>query len=202
MLSCSACVKWTTRLLAVALAGVAACGPYTIFGNTTSLGGTTPGGRGKIKVSFVNNTPYRALFTYGVYDAQSIEFTPQFGQMVLEPRSSSSLDGRLEGNSTSPVFTLSCARVFSIGGLELIDRIKVAKLDTGLDEEAFQPGIGFSDKALGDAEAGIATKGRIDEVVTNQGTEFPCDALLIYTFTVDTTATGGVRVDLQVIPSE
>lgn len=200
MLSCSACVRWMTRLLALTLAGVAACGPYTIFGNTSSLGGSTPGGRGKIKVSFINNTPYRALFTYGVYDAQSTAFTPQFGQMVVEPRSSSSLDGRLEGNSTSSVFTLSCARVFSIGGIELISRIKDAKLDSGLNEEAFVPGIGFSDKAIDDVEAGVATAGRIDEVVTYQGTQFPCDALLIYTFTVDTTQTGGVRVDLQVIP--
>jgi hypothetical protein len=200
MFSCSACVKWTSRLLVVALAGAAACGPYAIFCNATSLGGDTPGQRGEIRVSFINNTPYRAIFTYGVYEPQNDGFAPQFGQIVAEPSSSRPQDGRLEGNSTSSIFTLDCARVFSIGGVDLINRIRGAKLDTDLNEDAFVPGIGFSDKPQGDAEAGQATAGRIDEVVTLQGSQFPCDALLIYTFTPDTTQTGGVRVDLQVIP--
>jgi hypothetical protein len=200
MLSCSAYVKWTTRLLVVALAGAAACGPYTIFGNTSSLGGTSPGGRGTIQVTFINNTPFRAIFTYGVYDTHSTEFGPQFGQFVVSPSSSNSLDGRLEGNSSSPILTLSCARVFSIGGLELIDRIKAKDLDVDADADALVPGIGFSDKPLDDAEAGQATAGRAGEVVTLQGTQFPCDSLLVYTFTPDTTQASGVRVDFEVIP--
>ena len=199
MFSCSRCVKWTVRLSLVALAGAAACGPHTIFGNATSLGGDTPGSRGSVRVTFINNTPYRAIFTYGVYDDQSTDFGPDFGQFMVNPPSTNALDGRLEGNSTSPVMTLQCARVFSIGGVELINRIKNQHLDSGTDADALVPGIGFSDKPVNDPEAGQATAGRADEVVTFQGTQFPCDSLLVYTFTPDSTKTGGVRVDLQVI---
>lgn len=200
MLSRAAYIRWSTRLLAIALAGTAACGPYSIFGNTSTLGGGSPGTRGSIKVTFINNTPFRAIFTYGVYDEDSTDFGPQFGQFVVSPSSSNTRSARLEGNSSSGIISLSCARVFSIGGIELISRIRSAKLDTNADEEALVAGIAFSDKPLDDPQAGEATAGRADEAITMQGTEFPCDSLLVYTFTPDSSQTSGVRVDLQVIP--
>lgn len=200
MLFCSVCVKWTARLLAIGLVGTAACGPYGLLGNATSLGGDTAGDRGSIHVVFINNTPYRAIFTYGVYDTDSTEFGPEFGQFVVDPSTSNPLEGRLEGNTTSSIITLDCARVFSIGGSELITRIKDKDLDVGADEEALVAGIGFSDKTLDDAQAGQATAGRADEVVTMQGTKFACDSLLVYTFTQDSTQASGFRVGFQVIP--
>ncbi len=206
MFSCSTCVKWTFRVLALALAGTAACSPTGIFGNNTTLGGTIAGGRGTVQVIFINNTPFRVIFTYGLYDPQDKDIGPVFGQFFA----SSTASLRLEGNSDSGVITQMtgpsgtvtspCCRMFSIGGDELIDRIKAAHLDVGASAEALNPGIAFSDKPLDDPAAGQPTAGLAPPVLTNQGSQFPCDGLLIYTFTPDSTQSSGVRVDLQGIP--
>lgn len=194
--NCATCVRWAVRALIAALAGAAACGPTGIFGNNTTLGGDTPGSRGSIRVMFINRTPFRAIFTYGTYDTQNTDFGPDIDQFSVNPDPSL----RLEGNSTSGVVSLTCGRVFSIGGEELIARIKDKGLTTTLSEEALQPGIVFSDKPLDDAEAGQPTAGQAPPVVTLQGSEFPCDALLIYTFSLDDTQDSGFRVDTEVVP--
>ena len=42
---------------------------------TASLGGSTAAARGTVRVLFINNTPHRAVFTYGTFDQ-----TDQFSQ--------------------------------------------------------------------------------------------------------------------------
>lgn len=187
--------RWIIGISVLALAVGMACAPGGILNNTVSLGGNTPGQRGDINVMFINNTPFRAIFTYGVYDPQNTTFGPEFEQFTVDPDP----DLRLEGNSESEVATFTCGRAFSIGGEELIDRVRAANEDAELDAEALEPGITFSDRPLDDPEAGQPTAGRAPEVVTLQGAQFPCDALLIYTFEVDPAQASGFRVDLQVI---
>src|SRR5690606_5035764 len=122
------CSKRARRLVGVsvlALAVGAACVPGGILNNTVSLGGNNPGQRGNINVTFINNTPFRAIFTYGVYDPQNTTFGPEFKQFFVDPDP----DLRLEGNSESEVVTFTCGRAFSIGGEELIDRVRAANED-------------------------------------------------------------------------
>jgi len=196
MRACFVCVKWTVWMLALAFVAGAVC-VGGIPNNTSSLGGDVPGRRGNIRVTFINNTDFRAIFTYGTYDPSFEDFQPLFGQFSVDPDPAN----RLEGNSESNVITFNqCGRVFSLGGAQLIDRIREAGLATGLSEEALQPGIAFSDKPLDDPEAGQATAGRAPEVVTFQGTEYQCESLLIYTLEADPTQPSGFRVDLEVVP--
>ncbi len=175
------------------LAGTVSCTPTAFLNNTASLGGTTPGGRGNIQVQFINNTPFRAIFTFGAYDPQNSSFSPDFGQFFVDPDPAN----RLEGNSSSAVITLTCARALSVGGDRLIQLIK----DLGLEAEAeaLEPGISFSDAPLDSDDADQPTAGRTTGVVTLQGVEFQCESLLVYTFELDSTQASGFRIDLQVI---
>ena len=164
-----------------------ACTPAAYLNNTVSLGGSTPGGRGSIQVGFINETPYRAIFTYGTYDPQnldqdgSVSFTPGVGQFFVDADAAN----RLEGNSSSDVVTFDCGRALSLGGDQLIALIVENDLDGGLDPTALQPGIAFSGKPIDDPEGDQPTAGTAAAVVTLQGAEYQCESLLIYTFKLD-----------------
>jgi hypothetical protein len=170
------------------------CGP-AYYNNTTTLGGDTPGGRSNINVGFVNNTPFRAIFTYGTYDPRNPGFTPEFKQFFVDPDPAN----RLEGNSESDVVSFQCGRAMAIGTQELIDAIREAKIVGDSNEAALQAGIAFSDKPLDDPDADQPTAGRAVGVTTLQGAEYQCDSLLVYTFEVDPSQSGGFRIDLTVV---
>src|SRR5438093_12478204 len=58
-----------------------------------------------ILVGFVNNTPFRAIFTFGAYDQLNEDAIPTgFGQL------------RLEGNTASAQQPQPCRKLFSVGG--------------------------------------------------------------------------------------
>ena len=44
------------------------------------MGGRTAGGRGTVQIVVINNTPYRAVFTVGLYDQTDPGFAPAFEQ--------------------------------------------------------------------------------------------------------------------------
>jgi hypothetical protein len=166
------------------------------FNNTASLGGETPGGRGTIQVGFVNNTPFRAIFTLGTYDPLNSEFAPSGGQFNAGPEPVQ----RLEGNSSSPILSLTCARAVGVGDAGLIQTIQEHEdLLAESDPAALITGIAFSDKPLGDPEDDQPTVGLADGIRTLQGAEFQCESLLVYTFEVDSTEPDGFRIDLTVI---
>ncbi len=183
---------------AVLLTLAAACTPEAFYNNISSLGGTTPGGRSNVGVSFINNTPFRAIFTFGTYDPQNPDFLPQFRQFFVSANASN----RLEGNSSSSVISLRCGRAFTVGGQELIDRIRENNLDENANEEALIAGIAFSDRPLDDPDAGQPTAGTDQGITTLQGVEFSCDALLVYTLELDDTQPDGFRIDLDVVEPE
>lgn len=181
----------------IALGGLVSwsCSPLVSLTNTATLGGNNPGGRGNLRVAFINETPFRAIFTYGTYDPENPGFTPQFRQFSVSPTAAS----RLEGNSESAPITLQCARAVSIGSAEFIERLRDAGLVDNASEEALQPGISFSDRPLDDPQAGQPVAGHLDGIETVQGLEFPCEALLVYTLRTDATQPSGFRLDLQVV---
>jgi hypothetical protein len=186
---------WAVRLGSACLLIGLACTPAAFFNNTISLGGDVPGRRGNVNVAFINNTPFRAIFTFGTYDPQNPLFVPQFDQFTAGPNAAD----RLEGNTDSQVFTFQCGRAMSIGGDELIQRIREEGLGTDADQAALEPGITFSDRPLDDPDADQPTAGRAVGVVTLQGYEYRCESLLVYTFELDPTQPGGFRIDLNVI---
>lgn len=177
------------------LVAASACQPGTLLQNTTSLGGDVPGDRGTVRMLFINHTPFRAVFTYGTYDPLYGEFPPQFNQFVVDADPAN----RLEGNSESEILTLTCARVVSVGGQELIDRIESGHLSGNADLQALRPGIAFSDRPLDDPNAGEPVAGATEGVTSRLGVDFQCESLLIYTFEVDATQPSGFRIDLEVI---
>src|SRR5438034_458452 len=58
-----------------------------------------------VQVGFINNTPFRAIFTFGAYDQLNKDTVPTgFGQL------------RLEGNTASAQIAQPCRKTFSVGG--------------------------------------------------------------------------------------
>lgn len=187
------------------------------FNNTSSLGGDTPGLRGDVEVAFVNNTPYRALFTYGTYDPLNLDqnqffaFPVQFEQFSLDDNARY----RLERNSTSNTFTFACGRAMALGTetlAELIEDNDIRETTSGApvytqflrpvvgsDGEQDIAGIAFTDRALDDPDAGASIVAWAEPVVTLQGAEYQCESRIIYTFEQDDTQPGGIRVDIEVI---
>lgn len=181
-----------TRTTSIAMATLlllllGACA-QTFFNMTSTLGGANPGTRSNIDVMFINNTPYRALFTFGTYDPQNLNqdsrvaFAPRFDQFTAAANAAD----RLEGNTSSDVFTFACGRAMSIGGRQLIRLLIDEELTANLDEAALTTGIIFSADPLDSDGADQPTAGTGPETVTLQGAEYQCDSLLVYTFSLDT----------------
>jgi hypothetical protein len=151
--------------------------------NTASLGGTTPGRRGNISVKFVNNTPYRAVFTFGTYDPlntapvnplgppadrYSVDFpiNGKFGQFVVDTTNGGT---RLNAFSESDVITFQadpfnaldpggCGRGISVGGAQLVSLIEKDTTLVSFDGLAAQPAAlkPLCDTATNTAKAGVA----------------------------------------------
>ncbi len=179
-----------------------ACTPPAYFNNTTSLGGDTPGSRGAVTVLFDNRTPYRAVFTYGIFDQQdrAFLFNPnqttnrQIGQFVLNPDPTNVLQEALVGNTSSTSVALICGRTLAVGTQRLIEVIRISRLQVGLDEQALQPGISFWPANDPNATAPV---GRIDGVNVLQGYEFQCNnSSVIFTLSQNPDGTFAITWDV------
>ncbi len=188
--------------IAISSAFVASCTTDVLPNVTAPTTNFGPGGQllpRAIRVAFINNTPFRAIFTFGAYDQLDKEGVPtNIGQL------------RLEGNSTSQTFTQPCRRTFSVGGDELIRLIEENRRSTLInitDERALVRGVNFSGAPLGDPLAAEPTEGTAVGSVKLVGVDFTCErkdirditgtGLLIFTFEPDATAPGGFRIDYQ-----
>jgi hypothetical protein len=179
--------RFRISLVGVSMATALAmsCTPEAYFNNTTSLGGTTPGSRGSVSVVFDNRTPYRAVFTYGVFDQQDRAFVfnanqtanRQIGQFVLNPDPTNVLQASLLGNTTSQAVTLICGRTLAVGTQRLIEVIQTSRLTVSLDNEAMKPGISF----WSDDPNATEPVARIDGINVLQGYAFQCDSLIVFT---------------------
>ncbi len=202
--------KWAALAL-VAFAGglVFSCAtPAALFNNTAAtanfVGPTgTPTPRA-IQVGFVNNTPFRAIFTFGAYDQLNTDTLPTtFGQL------------RLEGNTASGQVGQPCRKTFSVGGDELIRLIELNRNNPTIepnitDERALIRGVNFSSAPIGDPLAAEPTEGTALGLVLTAGNDYTCartdirqttgNGLLIFTFEQDAGAPGGFRIDFSFIP--
>lgn len=192
-------VSGRNGLLLACITAVLGCYPngydpsYPFWNNVASLGGSTPGSRGSVKVAFVNNTPYFAVFTYGIYDPLNDSRTPEYEQFFADEDHTTQ---RLERNSTSSTVTFETARVLSLGGQNMFDMLSQRGAtptdDTGV-------GITFTDKLTTDSTAQKVTINNFNNQTLELGPQFTTGSTVIYTFEVDSTVTGGIRVDYEVI---
>ncbi len=200
-------------LLSVGVAGLGGCGEgFSWLNQTASLGGDVAGQRGSIRVAFINNTPHRAVFTFGTYDQTDQDSQPdseQFGpndyDMTLDP-------GQVDQDAppTSDIHLLECARVFAIGSPRLLELIEDNHTQDGsLIEEAFIEGIEFfslpsedDDEEEGDDEedADPVSEGTAPAFEARIGDDFPCGALLIIRLEVDDLEPDAFRIDFEIIP--
>ena len=190
----------TSVLLTLVVPGIAGCGEAFV-NLTASLGGDWAGERGTIRVLFINNTPHRAVLTFGSYDQTDQFSQPDFAQYGL-----SEFGATLDGNSSSQIISIECARVFSIGGPDLLALIEQNLSEAALDEDAFIEGIEFfsipSDDAEGDDSGNPVNEGSAPPFEALLGVDFPCNALLIIRFEFDDLGPDPFRVDFELIPSE
>ena len=169
---------------------------------TASFGGSTAGSRGSVRVLFINNTPQRAVFTYGTYDQTDQFSQPDFRQFGLN-----STDSNLDGDSESSIDPINgqspliCARVFSIGSPDLLGLIDENLSGATVVDNALLNGVAFFDVGDdGNAEAGGVGFAPPFEALLD--VDFPCAALLIIRFEVNDVGPDPFRIDFELIPSD
>ncbi len=194
----------TSVILSLLVVPIASCTtgvPATLTAATSDFGA---GGQiipRAIQVAFINNTNFRAIFSFGSYNPLNNDTLP-----------TNSLQLRLEGNTASAQVAQPCRRVFSVGGDELIRLINENERDPAInvtDPRALVRGVNFSAAPLGDPLEAEPTEGTALGMVRNVGIDFTCDridirdvtgsGLLIFTFEQDPAAPGGFRIDYQFV---
>lgn len=203
----------SSRAKWLALGGLALLvGCEDIWINSTfPLGGNNPGGRGAMEVVFVNETPYRAIFTFGTYDPQDQNSVPTFGQFAVDPDEDETPFNRGLAADTVTArgsFLANCGRVFSLGGDALIAQIRETEAEpfnnAPIVEDVMRSGVYFTSKPLDDADANAVQSFdiRMDPHTSLLGVDYSCDALLVYTFSLDPADAGKVVVNLEVLEAE
>ncbi|MFO0973589.1 MAG: hypothetical protein U1A27_09145 [Phycisphaerae bacterium] len=142
--------------------------------------------RGTITIGFINNTPFRANFTFGGYDVTDQSTVPVFGQL------------RVEGNTSAAQQTQACRRVFSVGGDELIRLIRQQNLTVN-DAPVLHENIFFSSAAAGDPLAAVPTEGTAQQRILLDGVDYLCAGVLVFSYVQDAAAPGGFRMDYMFI---
>ncbi len=167
------------------------------FSNLTApFGGNVAGGRGQVQIVFINNTPNRVVFTFATYDQTDPSSEPDFRQFSHDE------DGLiLEGDSTSAIGSLDCARVFSIGGPRMLALIADNLPDAPLADEATIEGAEFFSVPDDDSAAAPVSQGKSPPFEALLGVDFPCNAFLIIRFEIDDFGPAPFRVDFELIPS-
>jgi len=190
-------------LLVLAVGG--SCSTDALFNVPAARSNFTPGTGlptpRTIRVAFINNTPYRAIFTYGAYDHLDEDGLPtNFGQL------------RLEGNTSSAQLNQPCRQTFSVGGDTLIYLLRNNQTNPSInitDPDALVDGVYFSSAPVGSPLAAQPTEGTALGRVVLSGVDFTCartninattgTGLLIFTFVQDASAPGGFRIDYSFI---
>jgi hypothetical protein len=146
---------------------------------------------GNITLFFINNTPYRASFACGTYDA--LDRNPpgevDFHQLLVE------------ANTTTTPLTLACGRNAAVGTAALIARATdTGEPDSsGFDPDIFTPLVAFSSTAQDDPGAALPDAGTAEGIEVRLGVDYACGDDLYFTFVEDETAPGGFRVEYRLL---
>ena len=176
------------------------CSIEPLLHQTASFGGTTAGDRADALVLFINNTPYRAVFTFAAYD----DLDQNTFAADREPESrifafTDDDDGlTLKENAFSEVLTVECCRVFSVGGETMRQLIRESLPPDDIVDDALVRGVHFVGVESDDEDAPLPIAEPLDLLL---GVDFPCDSLVIFRFEINEVGDAGFRVDYEVIPS-
>ncbi|MGD8454044.1 MAG: hypothetical protein PVJ57_19700 [Phycisphaerae bacterium] len=176
-------VGWLVSLACVLTLG-AGCSSALWFYLTEDRSGT-------ISVIFVNDTDYRAVFSFGTYDA--LDRNP--------PGTAQLVQLRLEAHDTSSASSLTCRRNMAVGTEEFRQRVVDTDADnvTGFDADAFNDDVYFSDQPVDSDLAAVPTAGTALGIEKIIGVDYECGDTLIFTFVQDPDAPGGFRIDYTLI---
>ena len=121
------------------------CTPTLIANQTEELDGN-------ITVSFINDTRFRASFSFGTWNSLD-RSTPTPGPIALQQL-------RLESQQTSAPTTLVCRRNFAIGTQELVQRASDTRSTTGanFDPDAFSAVVNFSSAPATSSSAALPSR--------------------------------------------
>lgn len=146
---------------------------------------------GNVTIVFINDTPYRASFSYGGWN--SLERNP--------PGAVNFQQLRLEAKSTHEPVDLACTRDISIATEEFYQRAldRNAHEAVDFDPDAFDTVVHFSDAPVESPLAAAPTVGTALGQTWRLGVDFACGDELIFTFVEDPDAPGGFRIDFAVI---
>ncbi len=210
------CAQTTGNLfvLAILLVGIAGCSIETLLNQIAPFGPSGSdatagapigsGGRGRFRVVFENNTPFRALFTYGSFDNTDERSTPVFFQFSPDSRIIAfGSPVTLEGFSNSGVVSLPCARVFSVGSRSLINLVAEnpgPRVDD-IDRLALLDGVGFSEAALDEAGDADPDQGFARGFEALLGVDFNCGSLLHVSLEFNDRGPDAFRVVMGVFPA-
>lgn len=149
---------------------------------------------GSISVLIINDTPYRAAFSFGSYDA--LNRNP--------PGAIDFVQSRVEAHTSPAPFTLDCRRDVAIGTDDFVQRA----IDTneheadGFDADAFGAVVNFSSAPADDAAAALPTAGTAEGIEVRLGVDYACADQLIFTFVEDAEANGGFRIEYSLLRTE
>lgn len=148
---------------------------------------------GNVTLVFINNTRYRAIYTYGAYD--NLDRSP--GPVEVDI-------GTLGPLTTSAAITLTCARNVCVGTEDFIARVLQVEADTDndLDPNIIDIVVRFSDAPAGSEAANLPTVGTAKGVDKLLGWHFSCGDRLFFTFEEDPGTEGGFRIDFDAILDE
>jgi len=147
---------------------------------------------GSVTVVFINNTAYRASFTFGSFDDLDRDFANT--QVDFQQR-------RLEAHSSTPPISLNCQRDFAVATQKLVDRLVAINADqqSGFDRDAFAATVSFSDAPTDSDAAALPTVGTAEGIILRLGNDYSCEDQLLITFEQDATSPGGFRIDVAVL---
>jgi len=185
-------------VLAALVASASGCGSFTHL--TTTLGGTTAGDRGTVRVIVINNTPHRSVFTMGTFDDLDRFSEPVFEQFGVKDR-----EQHLDGDSTSPILSIPCGRVFSVGGSRMLDLIARNLPDATTIEEATVKDVRFYElpsDSTDPTDTEPVLRGEAPALEALIGEDFGCGSIIVLRFEFDDAAAASTfRIDFRVIPA-
>ncbi len=196
----------TTILTGLFLPLAGGCGEL-FLNQTATLGGDSAGERGSVRVLFINNTPDRAVFTYGAYDQTDQLSGPDFAQFGLGD-SARHLDGNSESSlaSDEDESFVACARVFGIGSPELLRLMEENLTDVTMRDDALVEGVEFFQIGGEDGDDDSAepqSSGFAAPFEALLGVDFSCGSLLIVRFEVnDVEGDWPYRIDFEIVPAD
>jgi len=187
----------TVIILLSALVPLAAsCTPFTFQALTAPLGsGDVIASRDNVRVSVFNRTPYRAIFTIGMFNFWTQESQPQFSQFANGEDNSLVL----EGNTMIGPQILICDRTVGVGTQELIRQIRKFNREENLNLPALKLGVGFSSAPVDDPLGVEPIEGTAEGINIYIGVDFPCESELLLFLEEDASAPGGFRIAFEVV---